>query len=105
MNPISMVVGNELGYFYEATIPDTVVFVPEHCISGDTGDVLIDDTKFYLSGWAVKSARFSGAAADCEVVFPDATKPVEDANDARLNALLRRLRHAYPLSQATTDFR
>ena len=104
MNPLSMVVGNELGYFYEGTVPDTVVFVPKHCVSNVGGAVSIDDTQFYLSGWAARSARFSGAESESEFAFPDVNKPILNHNDARLKALLLRLDHAYTLSPALADF-
>ena len=53
-----MVVGTELGYFYEGNVPETVVFVPEHRVFMSGDEFKIDDTKFYMSGWARKAHDF-----------------------------------------------
>ena len=102
MKPIELIIDNELGYLFETERADVIAFVPLACLAEtDSGNYLIDEEAFLISGWADKSMRFSNTSEECERVFPQCERPVTDETDPRVLKLLERLRHVYTVSGGT----
>jgi hypothetical protein len=96
VKPIQLMLDGRPGYLFESETREVLVFVPEECVvTTREGELSIDQTAFFSTGWAERSALFADAQSDLERAFPDAEHPVTDENDARVKALLLRLRHAY----------
>ena len=101
MKPVTLVIEGERGLMFDGEVEDTVVFVPEHAITPiGNEEWRIDQTAFFISGWAEKNMRFSGASEEGDRVFPIETRPIEDGRDPRLKALLSRLGNVYSVSVA-----
>jgi hypothetical protein len=100
MNPVALVVEGERGLMFEGDEEKAVVFVPEHTITPIGDEWRIDQTAFFVSGWAEKNMRFSGADVEADRVFPIESRPIKDDHDPRVIALLARLKNVYEVSVA-----
>lgn len=90
MNTLLITAGGSLGRIYEGEEPRTLCFVPEDCITFESGGFRLMEGDYLRSGWDVRNLRFNDEGSGHHL-FPNTEKPVADLDNEQVKTFLERI--------------
>ena len=70
MDPVLVNLAAVSGYIFTGPVPGSFAFVPHDCVSSDTaGNLMINDEKYFVSGWSRKNLLFNQVEVSGSTLF------------------------------------
>lgn len=96
----TITINGETGYLFRGLAPESFCFVPEQYVRVQPGEseptvgrvrMVIDEIKYFLSGWSVRNMRAAYSEPGGSHLFPDVNHPVGDLETPEVEEFLRRV--------------
>ena len=85
----TVTVAGQSGYLFESGNVGSYCFVPQDCVHvADDGRIIIDEVRYFRSGWALRNMRCAPTESPGTFLFPDSNRMVSDFGPALLKQFL-----------------